>query len=279
MFRQLLIVTLATFSLIATGPHTRAAEEQTQGYQGPGSDLWIEARLITTYSLNEHLNPLDIGVDAQDGVVTLTGGVENQAEKALAVRIAEGLEGVTKVEDRLEVGPEAGEGRLQNTLYRYVSDANVAASVEMRLLWNDTTGALDIDVDVEDGVVTLTGPVNTEEERQMAERIARRTDGVREVENKLRVAPQETLASEVRSAARETGEEISDAWITAKVAASLRLDSTINHGRINVTTQDGVVTLEGKVPTLLQKKDAAETARETAGVKRVENRLEVTHWR
>jgi osmotically-inducible protein OsmY len=112
----------------------------------------------------------------------------------------------------------------------------------------------------------------------MAERLARRTEGVREVKNELRVAPEETLSREAREAAEEAGETISDAWITARVAASLRFDSTINHGRIDVSTNDGVVTLEGKVPYLLQKKDAAETAREISGVKGVENRLEVTQW-
>lgn len=52
----------------------------------------------------------------------------------------------------------------------------------------------------------------------------------------------------------------------------------INRDHIDMATQDGVVTLEGKVNTLMQKKDAAEIARETSGVDRVENRLAVVHW-
>ncbi len=269
--------TVIIAALAALGPVGSAAAEQA--YEGPGSDLWIEARLITTYSLNEHLNPLDLGVDAEKGTVTLTGEVDNQAEKELAVRIAEGLEGVGKVEDRIEVGKDAGGAKAQNSLYRFVNDANITARIKMRLLWNEITGGLDIDVDTSDGVVTLAGPVHSEEERQMAERVARRTDGVREVNNELRVAPEETLAHEARRATLDAGRQLSDAWITASVSTSLGFDTTINHDRIEVATDSGVVTLTGEVPTLLQKKDAAEIARETSGVRGVENQLIVTHWK
>jgi osmotically-inducible protein OsmY len=269
---------LALLAALALAPAVHAAEEAEPGYQGPGSDLWIEARLITIYSLNALINPFDIGVDAEDGVVTLTGEVDNEAEKILAADIAEGLDGVTRVEDRLQIAAGKEGEREANPLYRLVTDAETTTRVQMRLLWNDTTGGLSIDVDTQDGVVTLTGPVHTEEERQMAERLARRTEGVREVKNALRVAPEETLTREAREAAEDAAKTISDAWITARVAASLRFDATINHGRIDVSTQDGVVTLAGKVPYLFQKKGAAETAREISGVKSVDNRLEVTEW-
>ena len=269
---------LALLAALALAPAVHAAEETEPGSQGPGSDLWIEARLITIYSLNALINPFDVGVDAEDGVVTLTGEVDNEAEKILAADIAEGLDGVTRVEDRLQVAAGKEGEREANPLYRLVTDAETTARIQMRLLWNDTTGGLSIDVDTQDGVVTLTGPVHTEEERQMAERLARRTEGVREVKNALRVAPEETLTREVREAAEEAAKTISDAWITARVAASLRFDSTINHGQIDVSTEDGVVTLAGKVPYLFQKKGAAETAREISGVKSVDNRLEVTEW-
>jgi len=275
MIRNTIIAILAALGLVGVA----AAAEQGSGRAD--SDLWIEgieARLITIYGLNEHLNPIDIGVDAKDGVVVLTGTVDNQAEKELAVRLAKGLEGVTKVEDRIEIDEDAGASREQNSLYRFVDDANITARIQMRLLWNDTTGGLDIDVDTDGGAVTLTGPVHSEEERQMAERIARRTEGVRAVDNQLRVAPEETLAHAARRAALNAGKELSNAWIAASVAASLRFDSTINHGRIEVATENGVVTLQGEVPTLLQKKDAGEIARETSGVTGVENRLAVTHW-
>jgi osmotically-inducible protein OsmY len=267
------LLTLIAFQAGAADP-----KDPTDRAPGPMTDLWIEARLMTAYGVNEVLNPFEIEVDAESGVVTLTGQVENPSEKDLAVRMAKGLGGVTEVRDRLEVADNTGEERTQSEIFRFVSDANTSARIQMRLVWNDTTSGLDIGVETEDGKVTLTGPVSSEEERQMAERIARRTEGVRTVDNELRVAPADTLGAQARQAAREATRAASDAWITASVAASLRFDSTINHDQIDVTTDDGVVTLEGKVNTLAQKKDAAEIARETSGVDRVENRLEVANW-
>jgi osmotically-inducible protein OsmY len=102
---------------------------------------------------------------------------------------------------------------------------------------------------------------------------------VREVNNELRVAPEETLAHEARRATLDAGRQLSDTWITASVSTALGFDTTINHDRIEVTTDSGVVTLTGEVPTLLQKKDAAEIARETSGVRGIENQLIVTHWK
>lgn len=275
MFRATLVtlITLMTLNASAAGPG-----DTTDRTPGPLTDLWIETRLMTAFGINELLNPFDIRVDAEGGVVTLTGQVDNPTEKALAVQMATGLGGVTEVRDRLEVVDESGQERPTSDIFRFVSDANTTARLQMRLVWNDTTSGLDIGVQTDDGKVTLTGPVSSEEERQMAERIARRTEGVSAVDNQLRVAPEETLSAQAREAARAATRDISDAWITASVAASLRFDSTINHDQIDVTTQDGVVTLEGKVNTLMQKKEAAEIARETSGVDRVENRLEVVHW-
>jgi hypothetical protein len=71
----------------------------------PGSDLWAEARLITTYSLNEDLNPFDIMVDVEGGTVILTGTVETAAQRELAGTLARDLSGIAQVENRLDVAP------------------------------------------------------------------------------------------------------------------------------------------------------------------------------
>jgi hyperosmotically inducible protein len=274
-----LIAAIAVFTLTPSGA---AEQDKTvtpdSPYQGSGSDLRIETRLITVYSLNEILNPLTIDANAENGRVTLTGKVDNQAEKNLAGRIAAGLAGVTGVDNRLEiVNQDTGE-RKKNRLFRLISDATVATRIEMRLLWNDATSGLDIDVDTREGVATLSGAVSSEEERRVAERIARRTDGVREVKNKLRVAPEETLGYEARRIALTADREISDAWITTRVITSLLFDSAVDDSGINVYTENGVVTLAGTVPNLRQKLDAAEIARHTSGVKKVENKLRVAAW-
>lgn len=71
----------------------------------PGSDLWAEARLITTYSLDEDLNPFDIMVDVEGDKVILTGTVETAAQRELAGSLARDLSGIAEVDNRLGVGP------------------------------------------------------------------------------------------------------------------------------------------------------------------------------
>jgi osmotically-inducible protein OsmY len=269
MLVAFLVLAILTLSASAA---EEGREEAGDAYRGPGSDLWIEAQLIAAYSLNELLNPLEIDVEAEQGTLTLSGKVENQAEKDLAVRIAEGLDGVSQVRDETKIGSGSTGGTGENPLFRYVNDANITARIQMRLLWNETTEGLNIDVDTKNGAVSLAGAVHSEEERQTAAQIARRTEGVTEVRSDLKVASGETLSHEARKAALEAGREISDAWINATVAASLSFDTTINHGAVDVETENGIVTLKGRVPTLLQKQGAGEIARGTSGVREVDIR-------
>jgi hypothetical protein len=71
----------------------------------PGSDLWAEARLITSYSLNKDLNPFDIQVDVEGDKVILTGTVETAAQRELAGSLARDLTGIAEVDNRLGVAP------------------------------------------------------------------------------------------------------------------------------------------------------------------------------
>lgn len=70
-----------------------------------------------------------------------------------------------------------------------ISDASITASVKTRLLADQRTDGLKIDVDTQSGVVYLGGEVKNSEEVRLAEAIAKRVDGVASVENNLRVSP------------------------------------------------------------------------------------------
>jgi len=68
-----------------------------------------------------------------------------------------------------------------------IDDATITASVKSKLAIEADTAAHNIDVDTNSGVVTLTGEVDTAEERRKAETIARNTNGVSRVNNLLTV--------------------------------------------------------------------------------------------
>ena len=71
------------------------------------------------------------------------------------------------------------------TTGRVLSDAEITTVVKTKLLADKTVGGLKIDVDTDHGVVTLTGPVKSTEERTEALKLARQTKGVKKVVNKL----------------------------------------------------------------------------------------------
>jgi osmotically-inducible protein OsmY len=252
-----------------------ASPEHTGVEAPPGSDLWAEARLITTYSLNEHLNPFDIDVDVEGDTVTLSGVLDSPAERELAVRLARDLSGIDNVDDRLQVEPSGEAVPSANPIYRIVDEANTTARVKLQLLWREPVDGLHVDVTTSGDHLILTGTVRAQQTKQLAEQIARRTTGVAQVENHLTVDPDAGIGDEVGAAMTSAAEGLSDAWLTARVAASLRFDRTVDAERIDVSTQDGVVTLSGQVPTAADKAEAAVVAAAIDGVKRVEDVLGV----
>jgi len=124
------------------------------------------------------LSKFSIGIGLQDGIVTLSGGVKTAYEKAHAADIAARVKGVRKVINRINVNP----------IDSY-SDATLKKQIESRLAHNGQTQWIvdQIDLQVRDGVATLTGTVNTWAECTEAATVAALTDGVRNVVNRLRV--------------------------------------------------------------------------------------------
>jgi osmotically-inducible protein OsmY len=82
-----------------------------------------------------------------------------------------------------EPGSETGAGIGQG-----IQDAAMTARIKSRLLLNDSTNGLKINVDTSNKEVTLNGTVETEAEKNLAEEIARSTEGVRDVQNQLKIA-------------------------------------------------------------------------------------------
>ena len=74
---------------------------------------------------------------------------------------------------------------------------------------------------------------------------------------------------------RSTGDRLSDTEITTKIKAKITGDGDLSPFNINVDTKDGVVTLRGTVKSMESKQEAEKIARETSGVKKVDNMLQV----
>ncbi len=154
-------------------------------------DAWIDGKVESALLINRHLNNFTIDTDVKNHTVYLTGTVKSDVDKALAAEIAKGIKGVENVENNLVVDADTemkktahdeGDERSFGTWY---DDATTTASVKSKFLWSGEVDGLDINVDTHRGVVTLNGTADSEANKELAEKMAKNTDGVRDVVNKL----------------------------------------------------------------------------------------------
>jgi hyperosmotically inducible protein len=150
-------------------------------------DAWIDGKAETTLLLNGNLNSFTIDTDVKNGVVTLTGDVESDVDKALAAELIEGLEGVTSVENKLMVKND-GKGNTDPKHTSALKDAKIATVVKTSLLFEPETSGTSIDVDVNNSVVTLSGVVDSDAEKDLAVAKAKNTKDVVNVVDKLTVS-------------------------------------------------------------------------------------------
>lgn len=130
------------------------------------------------------------------------------------------------------------------------------------LKWEPSLSAGGIGVSVTDGVVTLTGHVDSYAEKRTAEKAAKRVTGVRGVANDLVV--------KLPSAAVRDDTDIAQAALNA-----LKWHTTVPEEKVKVAVSNGWVTLEGEVPWQYQKQDAYRAVRDLTGVKGVVNDIRV----
>lgn len=228
-----------------------------------------EGSIWTAFALNRHLNPFKLSIDVKDGRATLNGSVESGVQKDLAEQVALSVEGIDSVNNRIEVDPAVAEGNPPGLVQR-LEDATLAATVKSKLLWNSNTRGLDIQVRSENGAITLSGNAQTSAAKELAGQLAENTEGVSQVFNHLSISSADSSSSEVQTAVEEARENISDGWITSKVKASFLYSRNLDGLNIEVNTQDGLVTLRGKVLSNAEKRLAMDIARNIRGVRGVD---------
>jgi hyperosmotically inducible protein len=194
-----------------------------------------------------------------------------------------------------------------------VDDSTLKSRIAANLKKNATSAAHEVDVDVNEGIVTLKGVVRTAGEKARATQLAT-INGVTEVRNEIVVdaaaaksrarqaidatkqagkktadvtkdAAQNTgdktkeiagtAGKKTKEIASATGEAISDGWITTKVRTKFVDETLLKGSDINVETHDHVVTLTGTVTSSAAKVRAAEITGGTEGVTGVVNQLVV----
>jgi osmotically-inducible protein OsmY len=142
------------------------------------------------------------------------------------------------------------------------TDAQIQSEVLEELKWDTRVKATDVGVEVDAGIVALTGTVNSWTSRLAAQEAAHRVLGVLDVANDIQV---KLPTSSLRD----------DTDIARAVRNTLEWDTLVPHERITSTVSDGVVMLEGEVDYWSQFDDAERSVRNLEGVREVRNLISV----
>jgi osmotically-inducible protein OsmY len=266
--KTLALASAAVTVLLAQSAPSLAAQDslasQLQAARQEGS-IW------TAFALNRHLSPFKLGVAVHQGTATLSGSVENEVDRELAAQIAGDVEGISKVDNKLQVDAQLAEQMpARQSLAQRFDDATLTATIQSKLLWNTSTRDLHSSVTTENGVVTLKGRAPTADAKLLAGSLASNTEGVYQVNNLISLGAADTSTTRAETAAKSTEEALSDAWITSKVKASLLYSRSLDGLTINVETRTGMVSLSGDVGSSEEKAVALELARNIRGVRGVD---------
>jgi osmotically-inducible protein OsmY len=212
------------------------------------TDTQIHRDVLEELKWDSRVDETEVGVQVENGVVTLTGNVTSWAKRMAAQEAARRVIGVLDVANDIRVKVPGGLTR---------TDTEIARAVRQCLEWDVFVPDEKITSTVSEGWVTLEGAVERWSQSNAAERAVRNLAGVSGVINRITVKVPKPVTEDVRKAIEQTLERRAER--EAK--------------RIRVDIRDGTVTLTGTVHSWAERKSVVAAARFTPGVQVVEDRL------
>ena len=147
------------------------------------SDAWITLKVKAALAFHRNVRASGTEVRTVDGVVTLTGSADSDAQKELTAQYAKEVEGVSAVRNEMVVQ----DGTPDRTLAEKVDDASITAQIKTSLLFHKSTHALATRVITRNGAVTLRGAAANAAEKDLVTRLAEDVRGVKRVDNQMAV--------------------------------------------------------------------------------------------
>lgn len=197
------------------------------------------------------LNAAEIGVTAKDGVVSLTGVVDNYAKKMEAENAAKKVIGVKALVEKIEVKFPTSWSK---------TNGEIANEVLAALKSNWSVPKDKVTVKVEDGWVTLEGELPWNYQKEAAKSAVNYLMGVKGVTNDIKIKS-------------ETHDVIEKQDVEDAIGRSWSVDDS----DINVAVSGTTVTLTGTVNSWYQRDEAARIAWNTPGIWHVKNELAVDY--
>lgn len=238
-------------------------------------DSVIRDAVVRAMAYDTRVNAFEIGVTSTDGEVTLTGTVDNLKAKRAAAQDAQNTAGVWRVRNYVKVRPAVMR-----------PDTAITADIRAALVRDATIDSGDVTVTVDDGSANLYGRVDSLFEREQAEDLVSRVNGVVNVQNYLSVAyDTPSLAYDYRDWDAwlydydfdyETTRSKPDAEILADIESELFWSPFVSSDDIDVSVENGVATLDGEVDNVHERRLAAQNALE-GGAIQVVNELDLAY--
>ncbi len=228
------------------------------------SDDWIESSAKKSYVFKCYLKDENIRIQSKDGAVTLTGTVFEDSQRSLAHGIVANLPGVKSVDNKIELKKETP------AVY---SDAWLMTKVKSTLLFHRNVSGTATEVFSENGAITLRGEASSTAQKDLTTEYALDVEGVKTVNNMMTIVPA-AMKREKETTAEKSDtviESIDDASISALVKTTLLYHRSTSSLNTIVTTNDGMVKLEGTVKNAAEKDLAGKLASDVHGVKSVSN--------
>lgn len=196
------------------------------------------------------LHMAEIGVTADNGIVTLSGVVDSYSKKCEAENAAKNVTGVKRVIEKIEVSLYSSRNKRTDGEVAYEVVSSIHAN---RMIPNDK-----IHVTVQQGNVKLDGKLEWNYQKELTEKMVGKLYGVKGVVNNIEIDSKTDAAIEKRD-----------------IKEALRRNWSINADHINIDVSGTKVTLTGSVAAWYQKNEAERIAWNAPGVKTVDNNLEI----
>ncbi len=214
------------------------------------NDDEIKDDILAELEWDPQISSSQIGVTVKDGAVTLMGTVGAYSEKLAAERAAKRVQGVRAIAEEIKV-KYPGDTR--------VTDEEIAGRVASLLEWNVSIPNNDIQAEVRNGYVTLTGDVDWNYQREIANTQVSGVKGVVGVNNQITVKSR-----------------VAPADVAKSIKRALHRNAEIEASHIDVDIDGGKVTLKGDVKAWYERKLIEDAAWAAPGVTHVVDNLRVS---
>ena len=212
----------------------------------------IKNKIERFFSRDNRLNESEIDVSVTGSSVKLEGKVRSREAFRAAENDAYTVMGVKTVNNNLQLVPPE--------THRQPSDPEIEQSVSSTLIWNTQVNSGDIRVVADEGVVELEGSVNSYYQKRLAEELASNINGVKDVRNNLII---------------NVRDDVNDELIADRVFESLDTDPLVNVNELDVSVNNGLVTLSGNVQDYAAANAAHDALLYIPGVRGIVNQITI----